>query len=100
MRNNPAVRAVGFSWYREEDYPRILKLMTDADALPSTYSEWKMKAELNERALQAEGFTTFRAIIEPDEFPEWCKAHGQNADAKGRSVFASEHTRRQVEDED
>jgi hypothetical protein len=95
---DPGIRAVGISCYREQDYPRILKLMTDSDALPSTYSAWKKKAELQERKLQAEGITTFRAIIEPDEFPGWCKAHGLHVDAKGRSAFASEFAMLQVKD--
>jgi hypothetical protein len=96
---HPVIRAVGISWYREHDYPRILERMTDADDLPSTYAEWQEKAELQERALQAEGITTFRAIIEPDRFPGWCKVHGWNADAKGRSAFASAFAKRQVKGE-
>jgi hypothetical protein len=96
---DPGIRAVGISWYREQDYPRILKLMIDSDALPSIYSAWKKKAELQERDVQAEGITTFRAIIEPDEFPGWCKAHGWNVDAEGRSAFASEFALLQVKGE-
>jgi uncharacterized membrane protein len=95
---DPRIRAAGISWYHKEDYPRILKMMIDSHVLPSTYSEWKKKAEGQERKWQADGVTVFRAIIDPDEFPAWCKAHGLNVDAKGRTAFASEFAMLQVKD--
>lgn len=37
------------AWYRREDYPRILEIMTDHDRLHRTYDEWQNAAEEGER---------------------------------------------------
>jgi hypothetical protein len=93
---DPRIRAAGISWFRKEDYPRILKMMIDSHVLPPTYSAWKKKAEAQESKWQADGVTIFRAIIDPDEFPAWCRSRGLNVDAKGRMAFASEFAMEKV----
>jgi hypothetical protein len=37
------VSVTGMSWYRREDYPRILQIMLDAHKLPRTFDDWKGK---------------------------------------------------------
>jgi uncharacterized membrane protein len=93
---DPRIRAYGISWFHKEDYPRILQIMIDRHVLPSTYSAWKKNAEAQESKWKAEGILIYRAIIDPDEFPAWCKSRGLNVDAKGRVAFASEFAMLQV----
>ena len=93
---DPKVRAIGISWYNKDDYPRALRVMIDPHILPSTYSAWKKKAEAQESKWKCEGIIVYRAIINPDEFPAWCRARGLNVDAKGRMAFASEFAMHQV----
>lgn len=83
------LRAAGISWYRREDYARALAIMDDAHVLPRTYDEWSQKAERQEGEWKAQGIHIVRAIIDPETFPEWCRARGLNVDAKGRTAFAS-----------
>lgn len=83
------VSAVGMAWYREEDYPRILKIMDDAHTLPTTYNKWHQLAEKRESQVKREGHFTVRAIIKPDEFLAWCKATGNKVDSSGRMAFAN-----------
>ena len=92
------VRAVGISWFLEEDYSLALKIMLDAHVLPRTYDTWRKKAESQEREWKAKGFLVIRAIIDPEKFPTWCAKAGLNIDAKARTAFASEFAMLQVKD--
>jgi hypothetical protein len=90
------IRAAGISWFREEDYPRILEIMTDSHVLPPTYELWREKAERTERNAKAGGMIVIRAIIDPAEFLTWCAREGLNVDAKARTAFAADFAARQV----
>lgn len=90
------IRAVGISWFREEDYVRAHSIMDDPQVLPVTYREWQKKAEGTERQIKAQGFIVYRAIIDPDTFPAWCALRGLNVDAKARMAFGSEFAFEQV----
>ena len=84
------VRAVGIAWYHRQDYRRILDIMEDADILPASYDEWLKGAEAGERQLKRSGHTVVRAIIDPDEFPAWCRTRSLKIDAEGRVRWANE----------
>jgi uncharacterized membrane protein len=90
------VRAAGISWYRREDYPRILEIMEDAHVLPDTFDDWRKKAGGQESEWKSRGVVIVRAIIDPDTFPAWCRKEGLNVDAKARTAFASEFAMLQV----
>lgn len=90
------ISVAGMPWYREEDYARILSVMTDAANLPLTYQDWLKKAEQVERTFKAKGMTVIRAIIDPDAFPAWCAAIGLNVDASSRSRWGNEAAIRSV----
>jgi hypothetical protein len=81
--------AIGVAWYRHEDYPQILKIMSDADLLPPTYNAWRTQANESERMLERKGYKVVRVYIEPDRFPTWCFKRGLPLDAKARAQFTS-----------
>lgn len=85
------VSAVGIPWYTEQNYPRILEVMEDAHLLPSTYAEWRERAEAVHRDLERQRVIVYRVDIDPDSFAAWCRARGLNVDASGRSEFANQH---------
>lgn len=84
------IRAAGMVWYRREDYPRILQIMSDAEKLPRTYDAWAQGAESGEKKFKADGVIVVRAVIDPDTFPNWCAVRGLEINAKARNAFASE----------
>lgn len=90
------VRATGIPWYFRQDYPRILAIMDDADALPPRYDIWLKKAEAFERNIQRGGGIAVRAIVDPQQFPVWCAARGLNVGRHARNVFAREEALRIV----
>ncbi len=93
--SSPRIRAVGIPWYRREDYPRILRIMADADKLPPTWDKWFYRAEQFRHRVEKSRQVAVKAYIDPDEFPAWCEARGLNVDAQARMAFANEAAFRQ-----
>jgi hypothetical protein len=89
-------RAVGIAWYRAQDYGQIRRIMADAADFPDTYREWREVSERLESDLRQQGHVVLRAIVDPEIFPEWCKARGLNVDAEACTIFANEVARRQA----
>ncbi|WP_246687285.1 hypothetical protein [Mesorhizobium sp. B2-5-9] len=83
------VQIMGIAWYREHDYPEILRIMADAHVLPMSYREWEQKAERLERETSSRGVRAVRAIIDPKAFPSWCQLRGLKVDANARMQFAN-----------
>jgi len=84
------VRAAGMAWYRREDYDRLRNsVFVDGNVLHDSYAEWFKAAKNGESQLRSQGHIVERVYIDPDEFPQWCAAHGLNVDAKGRTAFAN-----------
>lgn len=84
------IRAMGMAWYREEDWPEIKRIMSDAYKLHATYAEWFKSATAGEQHLKQQGIIVERVYIDPREFPAWCRARGLNADAAARMRFGNE----------
>jgi hypothetical protein len=78
----------GVPWFRREDYERVLAVLSDAASLPRSYDAWCERAEAKMRELENAGFTVIRAVIDPDEFPNWCRSRGLQTDWQGRREFA------------
>ncbi|RVU15085.1 hypothetical protein [Methylobacterium oryzihabitans] len=79
---------IALTWYRPEDYPRVLEIMEDADDLPDTYLEWLEKATALLVKLHGEGFVALPAVLEPDRFLAWCRENGQSPAAVARTDYA------------
>lgn len=84
------MQIVGMVWYRAEDYDAIRRIMADGHKLPATFDEWRPKAEAGEQRLRVEGKTVFRAFVDPETFPDWCRTRGLDIDAKARNLFAGQ----------
>jgi hypothetical protein len=97
MRNNRImvnipplpIRAIGISWFREEDYPTLLRIFKDANKMPRTWKEWLEGAEKMEKQVKAQGQNTERVYIDPDTFPDWCRREGVGVDREGRHKFVA-----------
>lgn len=84
------VQLLGIVWYREQDYPAVLRIMADANLLPRTFQQWHQIASQTESRLRAEGRMTVRAILDPATFPAWCRQRGLQVNAAARNTFAAE----------
>ncbi len=83
------VRATGMVWYREEDYSRVLEIMSDAEKLSPTFQQWLAGAERGEREMKSRGFLIVRAMLDPEDFAADCATRGIYPDAKARGEFAA-----------
>jgi len=81
--------AVGVYWIHEEDYPALLKVLADGNALPRTWKEWLKIAEETENGLKAYGHVVMRVHLDPNTFPDWCAAHGVSPNGEGRKKFVA-----------
>lgn len=91
------VSVIGMTWYLEEDFEEIKRLMTDGHTLHRTYSEWLKAATTGEEQQRRTGITVVRAIIRPTEFKQWCQSQGLNLDSKARMAFANHYARQAAE---
>lgn len=83
------IQHIGMIWYELENYDAVLRIMADRPKLPRTFHEWRMKAEAEEKRFRRDGKIVVRAFIDPETFPDWCRARGLNIDAEARHRFAA-----------
>jgi hypothetical protein len=83
-------RVIGLPWYSRDDYPAVRSMMADAHVLASTYDQWRMAAENNERVAQEAGLEVMRVMIVPEEFAAWCAKRNLEPDSRARSQRAQE----------
>jgi hypothetical protein len=83
------VRVVGISWFRQQDYPALLRIFDDAHELPRAWKEWLQGAEQMEERTKAAGHAVERVYIDPDTFPDWCRREGVGVNREGRDKFVA-----------
>lgn len=89
-KDTKPVLVIGMSWYLEEDFEEIKRVMTDSHTLHRTYAEWFKAATTGEEHQRRAGQHVIRAIIRPQAFKQWCEQRGLNIDSKARMAFANE----------
>jgi hypothetical protein len=84
------IRACGIAWYHKEDYKKILEVMEDSHKLPGTFKQWLDSANNGIKRFSSEGRIVEKVYIDPETFPDWCRARSMNVDANARMRFANE----------
>jgi hypothetical protein len=84
------VSAAGIAWYRSQDYDRLKTMFPDGWKLPDTFEEWLEIAQILYDKLTADGHLVVKAYIDPNTFPEWCRAKGMEMDADARMDFGND----------
>jgi len=83
------IQVTGLVWYTEKDFDTTRAIFSDCERLPCTYKDWLQQAERCLKVMADRGQLAYRIYIDPNKFPEWCRARGLNIDANGRNVFAN-----------
>lgn len=65
-------------------------MFNDGGKLPVDFDGWLNTAQKLYDKLTAEGRLVEKAYIDPDAFPEWCRAHAMEMDAQSRIAYANE----------
>jgi|SRR5580704_1239932 hypothetical protein len=84
---DPRPRAIGVSWFRKEDYDTIRRISEDGHKMPSKWEDWLKGAEKSEQECIQTGKIVERVYIDPDTFPDWCRANGVGVNRQGRHKF-------------
>ena len=85
-----SVQVVGIAWYRREDYDRLMSMFSDAGDLPATFDKWRAKADKAHRVLTRQGLIVAKALVDPETFPDWCRARGMEMDKHARMKYGME----------
>jgi hypothetical protein len=84
---HPVMRAIGVSWFRKEDYDAIRKISEDGHRMPDRWEDWLKNAEEKERKVIKSWQIVERVYIDPDTFPDWCRANDVGVSREGRHKF-------------
>lgn len=84
------VQAIGMAWYREDEYPRLRKAMTDGHVLHLTYSEWLKAAKQGLKRYEQSGIRVIRADLKLGDFLTWCASLNIKPDSQARTRWGSE----------
>ena len=83
------VKVAGMVWYKPENFSRLIAMFEDGKKLHGSYKEWLRDAERGRKKLEADGVRVVCVDIDPNQFPEWCRANGMKLNAEARNKFAS-----------
>lgn len=86
--HQPSVQAM--VWYKEEHWETLKAMFIDGDMLPLSYSDWKTRAEAMKTEAEAAGDAVIKVYIDPETFPEWCKAKELPMNSEARAQLAIE----------
>ncbi len=89
MKKLSGVQIIGMVWYTAEEYDACMAIMSDRAKLHASYHLWRIDAEMAEKRQRRDGKTVVRALINPKEFPAWCRERRLNIDANARNQFAA-----------
>jgi hypothetical protein len=90
LADNLLARQVVQPWFRRDDYETMYRLVPDAPDLMShtSFNEWELQANKEVARLKELGFHVVKAIVDSNEFIDWCKASKQRHDFLSLTAFA------------
>ena len=89
LAENLLARQVVQPWFRRDNYETMYRLVPDApDLMSHTFDEWESRAIKEVARLEGFGFHVVKAIVDPNEFIDWCKASKERHDFLSLTAFA------------
>ncbi len=82
-----AGKVAALIWYEPEQYPRVVKIMSDKGDFPPTYEAWAKPARAEEETRRAEGWEIIRVSLDPNMFASWCASRGLKRNAEARRAY-------------
>jgi hypothetical protein len=85
--------AIGFAWYRPQQWHRVRDISEDAEDLADTYLEWLHLAEEKFTQLRSSGLHVEKVDIDSEQLITWCNQQGLPITGESRSQYAAERLR-------
>jgi D-sedoheptulose 7-phosphate isomerase len=79
--------AYGIAWYRAEQWPRLLEVSADRDALEPTHAEWLTNATKRSGEMAQSGIALRRVDVDVDRMVAWLQERGLPVNADTRSLY-------------
>jgi hypothetical protein len=84
------------AWYREEDWPRLLELASDRQAIEDSHQEWLESAEKTLVLLRRQRVLVEKVIVDVEAAAEWSSEKGRPFDSAARAAFVADVASRQA----
>ena len=85
--------AIGFAWYRPEQWQRVRDISSDAEDLADTYLGWLQLAEEKLNQIRNSGIHVETVDIDSEQLIRWCNERGLEISGESRSQYAAEKLR-------
>ena len=84
---SPAEIVGGVAWYYPEQWPRLLEVASDRDALEDCYEDWLRLAEKAMFDIKRSGITPKKVYVDVETLVEWCSSQKREVDGSARAEF-------------
>lgn len=81
---------IGIPWYNRKNYQALLAIFPDRNNFPSTFDDWKERANNHIRQQLQEGVIYYRVVIRPAEIQAYCAALGLEINGLARIRYVNE----------
>ncbi|MGM0555284.1 MAG: hypothetical protein ACQEVA_02800 [Myxococcota bacterium] len=78
---------IAFTWYRREEYLKLLEHAEDSDELHDTYKAWLSDARHALVKYKRMGFDPRRVYLEVDDMLEWCELRDKSLNSRAREMY-------------
>ena len=80
---------ISFLMVARPDYAEFRRICVDRDMLPIDYDTYINKLNQFSKKRAAQGLTTARINVKPQELVDWCASQGRQVDSNARSAYAA-----------
>lgn len=81
---------IGFGWYSYEQWLRLIEVSADRENLDDSFADWERNAQEPFEALQAQGHSIRKIMVNIDQLVSWCQDRGRPVDASARAEYVTE----------
>lgn len=78
---------LAFTWYRKEEYEKLLEVTPEPEELASDYEQWLEEARQAFDKYERMGFDPRRVHMEVDEYVAWCETRDRDIDQHSRELY-------------
>lgn len=78
---------LAFTWYREEEYEKLLEVTSEPEGLKEDYQAWLADARQALLKYKRMGFEPRRVYLEVDDYVDWCRLRDKPLNEQSREMY-------------
>ncbi|WP_305907366.1 hypothetical protein Q9L42_016285 [Methylomarinum sp. Ch1-1] len=79
----------GFGWYSEEEWTKLIEVVSDRSELDDTYQDWEKNATNALQMLRNQGIEATKVMVKVADLQQWCQKQGRPIDGETRAEYVS-----------